>query len=247
MCGIAALFSQSKPAPKHALNGAVRSLIHRGPDKQSVWISTDHRVGLGHTRLSIIDLATGDQPIANEDERLRIIVNGEFYDFERQRRELEQRGHRFRTRSDSEIALHLYEDFGAHCVRHLRGEFAFVLWDETNDLLLAARDRFGIKPLYYSVYDDTPELHLEPARRPHGDGALDRGPRAIPGSSRRGMPLPGARVAEDTRLDREISAAPGREAGDHGHRVSPAETSVSFPARDHRPDRTVPSNAPGHV
>jgi len=161
MCGIAALFSQSKPAPKHALNGAVRSLIHRGPDKQSVWISTDHRVGLGHTRLSIIDLATGDQPIANEDERLRIIVNGEFYDFERQRRELEQRGHRFRTRSDSEIALHLYEDFGAHCVRHLRGEFAFVLWDETNDLLLAARDRFGIKPLYYSVYDDTLYLASE--------------------------------------------------------------------------------------
>jgi asparagine synthase (glutamine-hydrolysing) len=105
--------------------------------------------------LSIIDLTTGDQPIANEDERIRIIVNGEFYDFERQRRELEQRGHRFRTRSDSEIALHLYEDFGAHCVRHLRGEFAFVLWDETNQLLLAARDRFGIKPLYYAVHDET--------------------------------------------------------------------------------------------
>ncbi len=161
MCGIAALFSQSKPVPKHALKGAVQSLIHRGPDNQSVWISTDHRVGLGHTRLSIIDLTTGDQPIANEDERVRIIVNGEFYDFERQRRELEQRGHHFRTRSDSEIALHLYEDYGAHCVRHLRGEFAFVLWDETNDLLLAARDRFGIKPLYYTVYDDTLYLASE--------------------------------------------------------------------------------------
>src|SRR6266566_2524462 len=116
MCGIAALFSQSKPAPKHALKGAVRSLIHRGPDNQSVWLSTDQRVGLGHTRLSIIDLATGDQPIANEDERVRIIVNG---------------------------------------------EFAFVLWDETNDLLLAARDRFGIKPLYYAVYDDTVYLASE--------------------------------------------------------------------------------------
>jgi asparagine synthase (glutamine-hydrolysing) len=111
-------------------------------------------VGLGHTRLSIIDLATGDQSIASEDERVHIVVNGEFYDFERQRHELEKRGHHFRTRSDSEIALHLYEDFGAHCMRHLRGEFAFVLWDEANQLLLAARDRFGIKPLYYAIHGD---------------------------------------------------------------------------------------------
>jgi asparagine synthase (glutamine-hydrolysing) len=104
MCGIAALFSPSKPVLRHALNCAVHSLIHRGPDNQSVWLSTDQRVGLGHTRLSIIDLATGDQPIANEHERVRIVVNGEFYDFQRQRRELEQRGHHFRTRSDSEVA-----------------------------------------------------------------------------------------------------------------------------------------------
>jgi len=161
MCGIAALFSQSKAVSKHALEGAVRSLIHRGPDNQSVWLSPDQRVGLGHTRLSIIDLTTGDQPIANESERVHIVVNGEFYDFERQRGELEQRGHRFRTRSDSEIALHLYEDFGTHCVRRLRGEFAFVLWDESNDLLLAARDRFGIKPLYYAVHDDALYLASE--------------------------------------------------------------------------------------
>ncbi|MGH8646523.1 MAG: asparagine synthase (glutamine-hydrolyzing) [Gammaproteobacteria bacterium] len=99
--------------------------------------------------------------MANENEKLRLIVNGEFYDFERQRRALEQRGHRFRTRSDSEIALHLYEDFGAHCVQHLRGEFAFVLWDELNRLLFAARDRFGIKPLYYAVHDDTLYLASE--------------------------------------------------------------------------------------
>jgi len=154
MCGIAAFFSQSKPVLTDALHAAVQSLIHRGPDSQSVWLSKDQRVGLGHTRLSIIDLATGDQPIANEDEHVRIVVNGEFYDFERQRFELKKRGHRFRTRSDSEIALHLYEDFGAHCLRHLRGEFAFVLWDESNQLLLAARDRFGIKPLYYAIHGD---------------------------------------------------------------------------------------------
>lgn len=124
-------------------------------------LSLNQRVGLGHARLSIIDLTTGDQPIASEDERIHIIVNGEFYDFERQRRELEQRGHRFRTRSDSEIALHLYEDFGAHCLQHLRSEFAFVLWDETNQILFAARDRFGIKPLYYSIHDDTVYLASE--------------------------------------------------------------------------------------
>ena len=153
MCGIAAIFSNGKPVSAAALANAGRSLHHRGPDHQGVWLSPQHKIGLGHARLSIIDLTTGDQPIANEDNRIHIIVNGEFYDFERQRRELEQRGHRFRTRSDSEIALHLYEDFGAHCVQHLRGEFAFVLWDENNQTLMAARDRFGIKPLYYSVHD----------------------------------------------------------------------------------------------
>src|ERR1051326_6089255 len=95
MCGIAAIFSRSKPVARRALEGAVQSLIHRGPDNQSVWYSPDQRVGLGHTRLSIIDLTTGDQPIANEDERVHIVVYGEFYDFERQRRELEGRGPRF--------------------------------------------------------------------------------------------------------------------------------------------------------
>jgi asparagine synthase (glutamine-hydrolysing) len=153
MCGIAAFFSRSKHAPANALESAVRSLIHRGPDNQSVWLSTDGRVGLGHTRLSIIDLDTGDQPIASEEGRIHIVVNGEFYDFERQLCELQQRGHHFRTCSDSEIALHLYEDFGTNCMQHLRGEFAFVRWDEPNQLLLAARDRFGIKPLYYAVHD----------------------------------------------------------------------------------------------
>ena len=161
MCGIAAFFSRHQPGSVQSLKRATHILHHRGPDHQGVWVSPDQKVGLGHARLSIIDLAGGDQPIANEDERIRIIVNGEFYDFERQRRSLEERGHRFRTRSDSEIALHLYEDFGAHCVQHLRGEFAFVLWDETNQMLLAARDRFGIKPLYYAFHQDTLYLASE--------------------------------------------------------------------------------------
>src|SRR5436190_11606007 len=152
MCGIAAFFSNNKRVSAEALKRATKSLHHRGPDSQGVWLSPNCRVGLGHARLSIIDLTTGDQPIANEDGRIHIIVNGEFYDFERQRRELEQRGHVFRTRSDSEIALHLYEEFGAHCVPQLRGEFAFVLWDDANQTLFAARDRFGIKPLYYTFH-----------------------------------------------------------------------------------------------
>ncbi|HTL54444.1 MAG TPA: asparagine synthase (glutamine-hydrolyzing) [Candidatus Limnocylindrales bacterium] len=153
MCGIAAFFSTGKPVSAQALKRATRALHHRGPDSNGAWISSDSRVGLGHARLSIIDLTTGDQPIANEDGSIRIIVNGEFYDFERQRRELEARGHQFRTRSDSEIALHLYEEFGVHCAQHLRGEFAFVIWDQPNQRLFAARDRFGIKPLHYAVHD----------------------------------------------------------------------------------------------
>lgn len=155
MCGIAAFFSHSKPVSPRALKLASQALHHRGPDSQGSWFSPDKRVALGHTRLSIIDLTTGDQPIANEDGKIHIIVNGEFYDFERQRRELEQRGHQFRTRSDSEIAVHLYEEFGPHCVQRLRGEFAFVIWDARNQMLLAVRDRFGIKPLHYAVHEGT--------------------------------------------------------------------------------------------
>jgi asparagine synthase (glutamine-hydrolysing) len=137
------------------------SLRHRGPDGRGAWLSPNGRVALGHTRLSIIDLETGDQPITNENGRIHIVANGEFYDFERQRSELTAQGHVFRTRSDSEIALHLYEEYGTHCVQKLRGEFAFVLWDEGNQMLFAARDRLGIKPLYYAVYDDTIYLASE--------------------------------------------------------------------------------------
>jgi asparagine synthase (glutamine-hydrolysing) len=161
MCGIVAMFSTGEPISGQALQRATQQLYHRGPDAQRRWIGPHGRVGLGHARLSIIDLTTGDQPIANEDARLHIVVNGEFYDYERIQRELEQRGHRLRTRSDSEIALHLYEDFGTQCLHHLRGEFAFVLWDEPNQTLFAARDRFGIKPLYYAVRDGTLVLASE--------------------------------------------------------------------------------------
>jgi asparagine synthase (glutamine-hydrolysing) len=153
MCGIVAGVSRQRSIAPERIARATDRLRHRGPDAQHVWVAADRRAGLGHARLSIIDLETGDQPIPNEDSQLRIVANGEFYDFERIRGELAARGHVFRTKSDSEIALHLYEDLGPRALHSLRGEFAFAIWDERDGHLFAARDRFGIKPLYYAVHD----------------------------------------------------------------------------------------------
>jgi asparagine synthase (glutamine-hydrolysing) len=161
MCGIVAAVSRKGGVRADALGCAVARLRHRGPDAQHTWVSADGRAGLGHARLSIIDLATGDQPIANEDTRLHIVVNGEFYDFERIRADLERRGHAFRTRSDSEIALHLYEDLGPRALHTLRGEFALAIWDARDGQLFAARDRLGIKPLYYTTHNETVYLASE--------------------------------------------------------------------------------------
>jgi asparagine synthase (glutamine-hydrolysing) len=155
MCGIVALFSRRGPVSEEALQKATRSLIHRGPDGRGHWTSADRRAALGHARLSIIDLGGGEQPIASEDGETRIVVNGEFYGYEPIRRELEEAGHRLRTRSDSEIALHLYEDLGVDCLHRLRGEFAFVVWDQKNRTVFAARDRFGIKPLFWAEHEGT--------------------------------------------------------------------------------------------
>jgi asparagine synthase (glutamine-hydrolysing) len=154
MCGIVAMYSRREPISPATLECATKRLYHRGPDGQRQWISRDGRVGLGHTRLSIIDLATGDQPISSEDGRTHLVANGEFYEYEAVQRELEGRGHHLRTRSDSEIALHLYEEVGVHCLHRLRGEFAFVIWDEKQQTLFAGRDRFGIKPLFYSWHNE---------------------------------------------------------------------------------------------
>jgi asparagine synthase (glutamine-hydrolysing) len=153
MCGIVAIYHPRASVSPEALERATASLHHRGPDGQRQWVAEHGRVGLGHARLSIIDLVTGDQPIANEDGGRHIVVNGEFYDFERIQRELRQAGHCLRTRSDSEIALHLYEDLGPQCLHRLRGEYAFALWDEAQQRLFAARDRFGIKPLFFAWHE----------------------------------------------------------------------------------------------
>jgi asparagine synthase (glutamine-hydrolysing) len=149
MCGIVAIVNNEREVEAVSLKRAVEALVPRGPDEQNIWLSPTGHTALGHARLNVIDPETGTQPIAGEDGNLHIIVNGEFYDYERITRELESRGHRFRTRSDSEIALHLYQEMGPGCLEHLRGEFAFVIWDEENETLFAARDRFGIKPLFY--------------------------------------------------------------------------------------------------
>ncbi len=150
MCGLAAIMSRGGAWSRAALERATDTLRHRGPDGRGTWAGPDGSIGLGHTRLSVVGLDNGVQPIASEDGRLHLAANGEFYDFESIRRDLESRGHVFSTESDSEIALHLYEESGRACVEDLRGEFAFVLWDEDLQMLWAVRDRFGIKPLYYA-------------------------------------------------------------------------------------------------
>ncbi len=152
MCGVIGFFAADENGRVSAddLRAATHALEHRGPDGQKTWVASHGRIGLGHSRLSIIDLAGGDQPLTNETGDIHLVANGELYDYERIRQELMARGHVLRTKSDSEIILHLYEDYGPDCLRFLRGEFAFILWDERNQLLFAARDRFGIKPLYYT-------------------------------------------------------------------------------------------------
>jgi asparagine synthase (glutamine-hydrolysing) len=149
MCGIAGILSQDprQPADAAALRRMADAIRHRGPDADGFWVAPG--VGLAHRRLSIIDLAGGDQPIGNEDGAIQVVFNGEIYNYRELRAELEGRGHRFRTNSDTEVIVHLYEDRDDDVVQSLRGMFAFALWDGPRQRLLLARDRLGIKPLYY--------------------------------------------------------------------------------------------------
>ena len=160
MCGIVAVRSWSGPVSRTAVERATTALAHRGPDGQRTWLSPSSRAALGHARLAVND-PEGAQPLANESGRFHLAANGEFYDFRAARTALEGRGHRFRTRSDSEVALHLYEDLGPSCLDRLRGQFAFVVWDEERQTLFAARDRFGLKPLFYCRRPDALYLASE--------------------------------------------------------------------------------------
>lgn len=151
MCGIAGLvyLDRDNPVDSRLVKRMCERLVHRGPDDEGLWV--DHHVGLGMRRLSIIDLATGQQPMTNEDRSVWLVFNGQIYNYPELRAELLGRGHRFATRSDTETIVHAYEEWGEDCVTHLRGMFAFALWDGPRERLLLARDRLGIKPLYYAA------------------------------------------------------------------------------------------------
>jgi asparagine synthase (glutamine-hydrolysing) len=151
MCGICGIvtFSPDRPVNNTVLEIMNNTLQHRGPDDEGYYIDADQGVGLAMRRLSIIDLNTGQQPIPNEDKSIWIVFNGEIYNHLEVRRRLEQKGHIFSTRSDTEAILHAYEEYGVDCVVHLNGMFAFAIWDSQRKRLFIARDRIGIKPLYY--------------------------------------------------------------------------------------------------
>jgi asparagine synthase (glutamine-hydrolysing) len=149
MCGIAGIVSlEGKPVFEQELRNMCSAIAHRGPDDEGFYFQTG--VGLGMRRLSIIDLDSGRQPVSNEDGTVWVVFNGEIYNFQELRQQLKGRGHVFSTHGDTETIVHLYEEYGNHCVDHLRGMFAFALWDERHKRLLVARDRLGIKPLYYA-------------------------------------------------------------------------------------------------
>ncbi|MEN6536790.1 MAG: asparagine synthase (glutamine-hydrolyzing) [Bryobacteraceae bacterium] len=149
MCGIAGFALRSQEAPIDVLRAMCDQMVHRGPDDEGYHV--DGGCGIGMRRLSIIDLNTGHQPIANEDGSAWVVCNGEIYNYRELRQELIDRGHRFSTQSDTEILVHLYEDAGTDGISRLRGMFAFAIWDVRRKQLLLARDRFGKKPLYYAL------------------------------------------------------------------------------------------------
>jgi asparagine synthase (glutamine-hydrolysing) len=146
-CGVLNLDGQA-PVDREELAAMTATLTHRGPDDLGHYLSGP--VGLGHRRLSIIDLATGHQPLSNEDGSIWIVYNGELYNYPEMRADLEKAGHRFATQSDTEVVVHAYEEYGAQCLKAMNGMFAFALWDGPRRRLFLARDRVGIKPLYYA-------------------------------------------------------------------------------------------------
>jgi asparagine synthase (glutamine-hydrolysing) len=156
MCGIAgwANLDANKPSQNTSeaiLHSMCERMNHRGPDSEGLW--SDESVALGMRRLSVIDLATGEQPVYSEDKSIVVMMNGELYNYKAVRADLERRGHKFETNTDTEILPHLYEEYGEAMLEHFSGMFVFALWDKRKKKLLIARDRFGEKPLYYGVFD----------------------------------------------------------------------------------------------
>ncbi len=156
MCGIVGqlnLASSHPPVDPANLRQMLALIRHRGPDQFGIY--HDRRAGLGNARLSIIDLSGGQQPISNEDDTLWIVFNGEIFNYVELRPDLEKRGHRFKTNTDTEVILHLYEEFGPDCLTQLNGQFALAIWDTRAQTLFLARDRLGIRPLFYTIQHET--------------------------------------------------------------------------------------------
>ena len=155
MCGIFGVFARARRPEEETRRELTRGLDrirHRGPDGSGIWVAPDGQVGFGHARLSVIDLTTGDQPMSCENGRYTIIYNGEVYNYLELRQELGAQD--FRTTSDTEVILRAFIRWGADCVTHLRGMFAFAIWDAKEHRMFLARDRFGIKPLYWTLTKD---------------------------------------------------------------------------------------------
>ncbi|MFZ0456826.1 MAG: asparagine synthase (glutamine-hydrolyzing), partial [Ignavibacteriaceae bacterium] len=150
MCGIAGILSQNKEQ-RNCISDVTKSLSHRGPDNEGFY--RDDNIALGQRRLSIIDLSNGNQPISNESGDLQLICNGEIYNSPDLRESLLKNGHHFKTSTDVEVILHLYEDFGKDCIKYLRGMFAFAVWDSKNQALFLGRDHIGQKPLFFYKRD----------------------------------------------------------------------------------------------
>jgi asparagine synthase (glutamine-hydrolysing) len=149
MCGICGIAGKREETQIRRMTGIME---HRGPDDEGFYIDDD--ISLGVKRLAIIDLKTGNQPIFNEKRDMVVILNGEIYNFKELRKELEERGHRFYTKTDTEVLIHAYEEFGFECLKHLRGMFSFAIYDKRKKILFLARDRIGIKPLYWTKIDN---------------------------------------------------------------------------------------------
>src|SRR5689334_13443047 len=150
MCGIAGLLSLGgKPVAQEEVQSMCDAMVHRGPNDDGYYAGQE--AVLGMRRLSIIDIEGGHQPVHNEDRTVWVVFNGEVYNFKSLRVTLERQGHRFYTDTDTEVIVHLYEQYGESCVDRLRGMFAFAIWDDRRKTLLLARDRLGIKPLFYTV------------------------------------------------------------------------------------------------
>ena len=154
MCGITGFyqFNDSTDNKINTLRSMLTRIKHRGPDESGIYLSDD--IGMGSARLSIIDLSTGTMPLSNEDESLWIVFNGEIFNYIELKEELLAKNHKFKTNSDTEVIVHLYEEYGPEFLNKLNGQFAIAIWDKNKQELFLARDRVGIRPLFYTTINN---------------------------------------------------------------------------------------------